>query len=339
MKSRALFIASLAFVAAQGCRGEEQATVAYQRGVEAFRAGNYAEAADAMMAAQTQAHGFQDALLIRGKALIHLERYRDAEESLQQYIGAHADAADAKFLLGYVLFRENQPAQSLAIYTAAASLQRPVPDDFKIVGLDYVLLNDYPDAIKWLERSVQEDPKDAEAVYYLGRAYYSQNWFEKAIAAFQKAIALNPLFAKAENNLGLALAAQNKLDLAEHAYRRAIQMGEEGGRRSEQPYINLGELLIDHNRIPEALDLLNAARQIDPKADRLEQLRGRALLGENRLAEAEEAFRAAIALKPDSGVLHYQLGRVLKRLGRDEEAKQEFARSKALLGTHSALPY
>jgi hypothetical protein len=38
-------------------------------------------------------------------------------------------------------------------------------------------------------------------------------------------------------------------------------------------------------------------------------------------------------------VLHYQLGRVLKRLGRDEEAKQEFARSKALLGTHSALPY
>jgi tetratricopeptide (TPR) repeat protein len=340
MRHRALFIAGLALAASWGCPGEEQgAAEAYRKGLDAFRAASYAEAADAMAIADSQAHGFQDALLVRARALIHLDRYREAEASLRQYINVHADAADAKFLLGYVLFREDRPEQSLAIYTAAAELQRPVPDDFKVVGLDYVLLNDYPDAIRWLERSVQENPKDAEAVYYLGRAYYAQNWFEKAIAQFQQALALNPLFVRAENNLGLALAAQNKLDLAEQAYRRAIQMGEEGEKRSEQPYINLGELLIDHNRVLEALELLNAAKNIDPKADRVDQLRGRALLAENRYAEAEEAFRAAIALKPDSGVLHYQLGRVLKRLGRDEEARQEFARSKALLGTHSALPY
>ncbi|MGA2184105.1 MAG: tetratricopeptide repeat protein [Bryobacteraceae bacterium] len=289
-------------------------------------------------AEQTYQRG-AEALLPRAKALIHLDRYSEAEKLLRQYLDTHPESADAKFLLGYVLFRENQPEQSLAIYTAAAALQRPVPDDFKIVGLDYVLLNDYPDAIRWLEQSVKENPKDAEAVYYLGRAYYAQNWFEKAIAAFQRALELNPLFAKAQNNLGLAFAAQNKLDVAEQAYRRAIQLGEEGGKRSEQPYINLGELLIDHNRVREALVLLDAARQIDPKADRVEQLRGRALLSENRLEEAEAAFRAAIALKPDSGVLHYQLGRVLKRLGRAEEARQEFERSKALLGTHSALPY
>jgi tetratricopeptide (TPR) repeat protein len=311
----------------------------YRQGAEAFRQARYRDAADLLLEVENRTPGFKDALLLRAKALIHLEGYPEAQESLQQYLDIHPESADAKFLLGYVLFRRNQPEQSLAIYTAAAALQRPVPDDFKIVGLDYVLLNDYPDAIHWLERSVEENPKDAEAVYYLGRAYYAQNWFEKAIAAFQRALELNPLFAKAQNNLGLALAAQNKLDVAEQAYRRAIQLGEEGGKRSEQPYINLGELLIDHNRVPEALALLDTARQIDPKADRVEQLRGRALLAEDRPQEAEAAFRAAIALKPDSGALHYQLARVLKRLGRAEEAKQEFERSKILLGTHSALPY
>ena len=340
MRFRALFSASFPVLAVFLCMAQAPpAERAYQRGSEALRQGRYSEAASALLDAESQTHGFKDALLLRAKALIHLGQYPEAEKSLRQYLEAHATSADAKFLLGYVLFRENQPEKSLAIYTAAAALQRPVPDDFKIVGLDYVLLNDYPDAIFWLERSVKENPQDAEAVYYLGRAYYAQNWFEKAIAAFQRALEINPLFGKAQNNLGLALYAQNKLDLAEQAYRRAIQLGEESGNRSEQPYINLGELLIDHNRAEEALVLLDAAREIAPTADRVEQLRGRALLSENRLEEAQAAFRAAIALKPDSGALHYQLGRVLRRLGRAEEAKLEFDRSKALLGTHSALPY
>ncbi len=341
MRSRVLFSACFPLLAVRLCFGQalDSLEQMYRQASEALRQGRYSEAANALAEVDIQAHGFKDALLLRAKALIHLNQYPEAEKSLRQYLEVHETSADAKFLLGYVLFRENQPEKSLAIYTAAAALKRPVPDDFKIVGLDYVLLNDYPDAVFWLERSVKENPKDPEAVYYLGRAYYAQNWFEKAIAEFQRALDLDPRFAKAQNNLGLALYAQNKADLAEQAYRRAIQLGEESGKKSEQPYINLGELLIDHNRAKEALVLLDAARAIAPTADRVEQLRGRALLSENRLEEAEAAFRAAIALKPESGALHYQLGRVLKRLGRAEEAKQEFERSKALLGTHSALPY
>jgi tetratricopeptide (TPR) repeat protein len=315
--------------------GEQTVDDVYKQGIDAFQNQRYSEAADVLL----HAPGVKDALVLRAKALIHLDRYSEAEQSLQQYLTAHPESADSKFLLGYVLFRENQPSKSLAIYTAAAAQQRPLPGDFKIVGLDYVLLNDYPEAIRWFERSAKENPADAETVYYLGRAYYAQNWFDKAIAAFEQALKLNPLYAKAQNNLGLALAAQNKLDLAEHAYRRAIQIGGQGGKESEQPDINLAELLIDHDRVPEALRLLDTAKRIDPKSDRIEQLRGKALLNENRLEEAESAFRAAMALKPDSGVLHYQLGRVLKRLGRSDEAKQEFERSKALLGTHSAVPY
>ena len=317
---------------------QDQLWEPYNRGITAFSQHRYAEAVEALSNISAREPGYKDALVLQAKALIHLDKYAAAEQSLEQYVKLHPESADAKFLLGYVLFREDQPNRSLEMYTAAAAQQRPRADDFKIVGLNYVLLNDYPDAIKWLERSVQENPKDAEAIYYLGRAYYNQNWFDRAIASFQQALNVDPTFAKAQNNLGLAYAAQNKLDLAEKAYRRAIQLGEEHGQKSDQPYINLAELLIDHNRIGDALALLDTARQIDPKADKTEQLRGRALLAENRLPEAEAAFRTAVALKPENGVLHYQLGRVLKRLGKSQEAKQEFERSKSLLGTHSALP-
>ena len=340
MRLRVLVVGLLLWVIAFARLGAGQSPEeAYKKGLESFRQKRYAEAAESLMPACTPAPGWKDALVMRAKALIQTNRNVEAEQALREYLKYYGRAADAKFLLGYVLFRQNQPAASLAIYSAAAALQRPQPDDFKIVGLDYVLLDSYPEAMKWLERSVRENPADAEAVYCLGRVYYNQNWFDKAIFMFQQAISLNARYAKAHNNLGLALAAQNKLDLAARAYRQAIRIGEEDGKMSEQPYINLAELLIDHTRVPEALDLLDTALKIDAKSDKVQQLRGRALLSQDQLPGAEAAFREALALKPDSGPLHYQLGRVLKRLGRNEEAMREFERSKVLLGTRSATPY
>ena len=46
-------------------------------------------------------------------------------------------------MLGFVLNRENRPVESLEFYTKAAAITRPTADDLKIVGLDYVLLDDY----------------------------------------------------------------------------------------------------------------------------------------------------------------------------------------------------
>ncbi len=219
---------------------------AYQRGEAALNAKRYSEAEQDLAEAELAAPGKTDALALRAKALINLERFSDAEHCLRQYLQAHSDSADASYLLAYVLFREDRARDSLAEYTAAARLQRPRADDFKIVGLDYVLLNDIPDAIKWLQRSVGENPKDAEAVYHLGRAFYVQNSFDKAIVCFERALQLDPNYVKSENNLGLAYKGKNRLDLAEAAYRKAIAMENQTGgtqrpavpesRRSAQPF-------------------------------------------------------------------------------------------------------
>ncbi|MGI9071694.1 MAG: tetratricopeptide repeat protein [Bryobacteraceae bacterium] len=311
---------------------------AYTRGKTALDRKSYTEAAKALLQAEAQAPGTTNALALRAKALIHLDQYEEAEHCLRDYLKLHPRSPDAIFLLGYVLFRRNQPRESLAVYTGAAALQRPAAEDFKIVGLDYVLLSDYPDAVRWLERSVAEGPNDAEAFYYLGRAYYVQNFFDKAIAAFEQALRLDPQHAKAQNNLGLALAGRNQPDAAEAAYRKAIQIGHERGKPSEQPYINLAELLSHSNHESEALRLLETAEQIAGKSDRSEEVRGRILLAQNRLGEAETAFRNAIARRPSNGALHYLLGRVLKREGKSDDAEKEFAQTKTLLGTHSSLP-
>lgn len=276
--------------------------------------------------------------LDRARTLVRQAQWPEAEAELRGYLQSDPRSADAKFLLGYVLFRRDQPAESLRIYTAAAALERPTADDFKIVGLDYVLLQDYPDAIHWLERAVSEDPRNAEAAYHLGRAYYTQNRFDRAKAAFEQALRIDPHYGKAQNNLGLTWAALNRPDLAEEAYRKAIQIGDQTGTPSEQPFINLAGILLDHNQAAEALELLRKARRMQPRSSEIEALRGRALLLDNRLEDAEDAFRVALAIGPETGALHYQLGRVLRREGKSDEARREFDRTKALMGTHSAPP-
>lgn len=284
----------------------------------------------ATLLAQSPPLELDNDLVEHAKDLIQQKRFDQAQTSLNEYLKAHPNSANGEYLLAYVLFRLDKPADSLRTYTAAAALQRPTPAEFKIVGLDYVLLNDYPDALRWLERSVAEDPNDAEAVYYLGRAYYVQNNFDKAIAAFEQALQLDPQYVKAENNLGLSFAAKNQTALAEAAYRKAIEMGEELNQKSDQPYLNLAELMSHTSEQIDALSLLDQAEEIAGKSDHAEQLRGQILFAMNRLPEAEAAFHVAISLKPDDGTLRYLLGRVLKREGKSQDAAEQFAASKAL---------
>src|SRR5260370_3794022 len=128
-------------------------------GLSEFNKGNFTSAAALFARAEEAAPGATDALLYASKAYIHLEQFTAAEGALRRYLLVHAASGEALYLLGYVLHREGKAAESLETYTKAAQLRTPIGDDLKIVGLNYVLLNDYPDATKWLGRAVETEPK------------------------------------------------------------------------------------------------------------------------------------------------------------------------------------
>src|ERR1700733_5953717 len=136
-----------------GLRGSAQIRGAFDRGMAEFRAGNYSSAAVLFADAETASPGATDALLYQAKSLVHLQDFAGAERALRGYLPSHPDSSDALYMLGFVLNRQNRPAESLASYTKAASIGRPRGDDLKMVGLDYVLLGDYADAIQWLKKA------------------------------------------------------------------------------------------------------------------------------------------------------------------------------------------
>jgi tetratricopeptide (TPR) repeat protein len=298
----------------------------YAKATAAFQNGDYSNAASLFERAEIQSPGKTDALLFAGKSYAHLEKFGEAESVLRRYLANNTNSADALYLLGFVLHRENKPADSLAIYTKAAAITPPGGDDLKIVALNYVLLKDYADASHWLERAVQMDPKNKDAWYYLGRTYYTQSFPQKARKAFETALALDPHDSKAENNLGLLFETDGNTESAIGAYRKAIEWQISDAHPSEQPYLNLGNLFLTLDRLEEAIGPLEKAVELAPTNPQAHLRLGMAYARKNRVKEAQVHLEAAVRLDPNDAPSHYQLGRYYKQVNDLVAAKKEFDR-------------
>jgi tetratricopeptide (TPR) repeat protein len=325
-----------------GFRGAAQSSSAFDRGLAEFRAGNYPSAAALFTDAEAASPGATDALLYQAKSLVHLQDFAGAERALRSYVLSHRDSADALYMLGFVLNRENRPAESLASYTQAAAITPPTADDLKIVGLDYVLLVDYADAIKWLEKAATLDETNQDVWYYLGRAYYTKARFLEARQAFLKILELDPRNVRAENNLGLIFESNGEPAAAIEAYRRAIAWQEQTLRPSEQPYVNLGNLLMEQGQTKEAIGPLEKAVALAPNNAFCRLTLGVYYRKVGQMEGAQRELERATRLEPENAVAHYQLGRLYKEIHALDRAQAEFDRTAELqsraAGSHSAAP-
>jgi Flp pilus assembly protein TadD len=306
-----------------------------------------------------------DPLLAGAKSLVDIGMVREAEHAVRQYLDKHRDSADGHFLLGYILFREIQEnagvkadtaaatysekiadgsnkalrdakaKSSLAEYTTAAKAHDPSAFDLKIVALDYVLLGDYPDADKWLTRSLERNAKDSEGWYYLGRTKYNENRFAEAISAFEQCLKLDPQNVKTEDNLGLSYAGLGRKEEAIAAYQQAMAWQSGAALKNPGPYIDLGDLLMDENRPEEAVSYLLQAIEIAPRESRAHELLGKAYTWLDQLPKAQTELEKAVELSPQSPNLHCMLAPVYRKQAFNEKAKLEYERCAALTGSRS----
>jgi tetratricopeptide (TPR) repeat protein len=277
-----------------------------------------------------------DALLMQAKCLVNLGDFAAAEPVIRASLDQDKQSYQALYLLAYVLERENKPRDSLEVFTRAAAISTPRPEDLRLVALDYVLLDDYNDAIHWLSRAVESDPSNEEAWYDLGRAQMHVGNFVEAERDFQRVLTMDPLESRALNNLGLAYEAQNRSDEALAAYRRAIQAQNGSHHPSEQPLLNLGAMLNTRNQFDEAIAPLQRAVALAPSSSRCHEELSRAYVGKHRDGLAREEMERAVSLEPKSPSLHYQLSQIYRRAGLAERAQAELKMSSDLYGTRSA---
>jgi len=89
-------------------------------------------------------------------------------------------------------------------------------------------------------------------------------------------------------------------------------------------YNNLGNILYQANRMPEAMDLLKQALRINPENDAAYYNLGNVLLRTGRTSEAIEQYEQALRINPDHAKAHNNLGNVLVLTGRTSEAIDQY---------------
>jgi tetratricopeptide (TPR) repeat protein len=258
-----------------------------------------------------------------------------AESSLHNYLKENPASAEAHFLLGYVLFREQNAVESLAEFTAGARTRRPKADELKTVASDYVLLRDYADADKWFTEVTVEDPNDDDAWYLLGRTKYNENGFVDAIANFERALALHPKYVEAENNLGLAWKELNNPEKARAAFQTAIDW--QGDTPTDpQPFLNIGTLLADGSDFDKAIPYLVKAASLSPDNPKVHEELGQVYDAQKNLPRAQTELEQAVALAPNTSALHFKLGQIYRHEGLRDRAHHEFELCEKLNSTHSS---
>jgi tetratricopeptide (TPR) repeat protein len=267
--------------------------------------------------------------------LLDAGKLAEAEAAARADVEAHPDSADAHYLLGYILFKQNKPKDSLAEYTSGAKYRTPSAHDLEVVGADYVLLGDYRDADKWFTKSVQGDPNNLQALYYLGRAKYNENRFEEAVAVFLKCLQRDPRDIKAEDNLGLSYEGLGRTDDAIAAYRAALAWQADAKVKNSDPYINLGNILVETDRSEEAIPYLTEAVRLSPDALRAHRALGKAYLHAKQLDKAQAEFETCIQIAPQNAPSHFMLAQVYRKRGLLDKARLETQRYSDLSGTHS----
>ncbi len=308
-----------------------------------------------------------DPALAPARLLLQQGKLSEAEAATRNFLLAHADSAQAHFLLGFILFREigekwreagkGQEAtlpysdgsgtgslaefrdakarESLAEFTAGARYHAASAFDLKIVALDYLLLKHNMDADRWLTQSVQLNSRDAQAWYYLGRTKYSTGQFREAIEAFEQCLKLEPRNVEAENNVGLSYEALQRPDEAIQAFENAIAWQTESSAKDPEPFIELAHLYLNENQPEKAVPYLSQSIAISPNVSKAHEELGKAYSLLHRLSEAQAELEKAIELTPQAPHLHCLLAPVYSKQGLEEKAKAESDRCAALSGTHS----
>jgi tetratricopeptide (TPR) repeat protein len=140
----------------------------------------------------------------------------------------------------------------------------------------------YPDALRLLQRTVQDYPDSAWAWVMTGRAHLGSNNLPAAERALREATKLGPDVPEAHYFLGVALILQKQYPASADCFRKATEL------RPDFPlaYYNLGHSLKEQ--------------------------------GDD--AGAIAAFRTAINCKPDEGRAHFNLAKLLVKRGQKDEA-------------------
>jgi len=265
---------------------------------------------------------------------IAANKFVETESRLNNYLKDHPDSSRAYYDLGYVQFRTHNIGSSIKELSKSLELDPKNAEAHKVLALSCSIIGRYDLAEVELLQAVRLKPESAEIHYFLARTYYTRGVYPLAKSEFETAIRLDSSYIKAYSNLGITMEALGNTDAALKNYTTAIQLEDRRKQKSEWPYIYISAFYNRQKNAPEALLYARKAVEINPASDTVYFEMAKAYRTQKQLQKAVDAARSAIAINSQVSDYYYVMGLVLRELG-NQQASDEALEKYAQLQQHS----
>lgn len=174
----------------------------------------------------------KDRLYVAAWYAIAREDYLSAIRTLRQIVAQYPLEIEAYARLARLLFREEQPQEAIFVVQQGLATDPGAPDLYNVLGICFLGLNRYREAVAAHERYVQLSPKEPNAHDSLGMSYQQSGQYAEAKAEYTTALSLKADFEPSIIHLADLYAQQGRYRPAIREYRRYIQVTKSDAARA-----------------------------------------------------------------------------------------------------------
>jgi len=160
------------------------------------------------------------------------------------------------------------------------------------MGLFYLNEGIVDEAIKYLNRALELNPRYDLALYALGLSHSMNGNFEESVKHLQNCLKINPTLSDARNALGAIYQEMGLLDEAEKEFRIAIS--DENYQAKDNSYYNLARIYMAKGNLQEALNHVEKALAINRRMVMAHNLRGIIYEGLNDFEKAIDSYKIGL---------------------------------------------
>ncbi len=186
-------------------------------------------------------------------AYLDLRRYGQARESYKKLVTL-GDISAATYKQLMTLSFQLKQNEDVLLYADKLKTADPSEKVLYYVGRVNYDMDNYGDAIKYLNGAQKEDPTNAEIPYLIAHSYADMMNYKLAIPYFKQAIELKPTESYWIYELGLICYAMNN---DKDALKYMLEAAEKGLKRDNDYLENLGIAYLNVGNLDEGVNILN----------------------------------------------------------------------------------
>lgn len=242
--------------------------------------------------------------------------FEAAADSYRKAVALHPEIAELQTNLGLMCYQTARDQQALAAFLRAIRLKPGlfVPNLF--LGLEYLKLKNFDEAIPYLSRAALIQPTDPQAQSALGQAYTGKGKTRLAVAAYLRAAQANVGSADSWFHLGVAyleqVEANARVLLARH-------------KNSGYLYALVADTFAEQRSFIQAAEAYKTSLASPPYPAGTHAAYGFVLLNQRDFPSAERELKAELAASPGSPMASLGLARMHVEQGQASTGAKEVA--------------